>query len=228
MISQTKRLSLALIWILFISCFAYAQSSTYQIGKTAYYTGQYYSTTGLPKVKRSEANKREFLKSKGLTEIPYGYEIDHIVPLHKGGTDDPSNMQLLTIGQHARKTARERASSSTNSWSSPTYQSAPKVSQQPSYPSSSTSIGGRTIYTGKRGGKYYINSNGNKTYIKPKSSSSSSLPTYTSPNVYSPSPSSSSGRTIHTGSRGGRYYINSNGNVSIRPTTYASLRDFQK
>ncbi|OYY56540.1 MAG: hypothetical protein B7Y52_03275 [Sulfurovum sp. 28-43-6] len=25
---------------------------------------------------------------------------------------------------------------------------------------------GRTIYEGKRGGHYYINSNGNKTYIK--------------------------------------------------------------
>lgn len=25
---------------------------------------------------------------------------------------------------------------------------------------------GRTIYTGPRGGKYYINSNGNKTYVK--------------------------------------------------------------
>jgi colicin import membrane protein len=30
----------------------------------------------------------------------------------------------------------------------------------------SSSYGGRTIYTGPRGGKYYINKNGNKTYIK--------------------------------------------------------------
>lgn len=30
----------------------------------------------------------------------------------------------------------------------------------------STTSSGRTIYTGPRGGKYYINSNGNKTYIK--------------------------------------------------------------
>lgn len=28
--------------------------------------------------------------------------------------------------------------------------------------------GSRTIYTGPRGGKYYINSKGNKTYIKRK------------------------------------------------------------
>ena len=32
--------------------------------------------------------------------------------------------------------------------------------------SSGTTSSGRTIYTGPRGGKYYINSNGNKTYIK--------------------------------------------------------------
>ena len=31
---------------------------------------------------------------------------------------------------------------------------------------SSTTSGGRTIYTGPRGGKYYINSHGNKTYVK--------------------------------------------------------------
>jgi colicin import membrane protein len=33
-------------------------------------------------------------------------------------------------------------------------------------PSSSGSTSGRTIYTGPRGGRYYINSHGNKTYIK--------------------------------------------------------------
>jgi len=32
--------------------------------------------------------------------------------------------------------------------------------------SGSSSSSGRTIYTGPRGGKYYINSHGNKTYIK--------------------------------------------------------------
>jgi len=33
---------------------------------------------------------------------------------------------------------------------------------------SSTSSSSRTILTGPRGGKYYINSNGNKTYVKRK------------------------------------------------------------
>ncbi|MDQ6814062.1 MAG: hypothetical protein M3040_10005 [Bacteroidota bacterium] len=29
-----------------------------------------------------------------------------------------------------------------------------------------TDAKGRTVYEGKKGGKYYINKNGNKTYIK--------------------------------------------------------------
>ncbi len=42
-----------------------------------------------------------------------------------------------------------------------------KVVSTPAQKSSSSSTyGGRTIYTGPRGGKYYINSHGNKTYIK--------------------------------------------------------------
>lgn len=40
-----------------------------------------------------------------------------------------------------------------------------KVTSTPSK-SSGTIGSGRTIYTGPRGGKYYINSKGNKTYIK--------------------------------------------------------------
>lgn len=35
-------------------------------------------------------------------------ETDHIVPLHKGGTDDWSNLQSLCHECHARKSAKER------------------------------------------------------------------------------------------------------------------------
>src|SRR5690606_38699179 len=94
---------------LLISVPVFAQS-TYKVGNTEYYYNKTYSTTGKPMVKRSEANKTLFLKSLGYTTTPYGYEIDHIIPLSKGGTDDPSNMQLLTKEQHANKTARERSS----------------------------------------------------------------------------------------------------------------------
>lgn len=154
-----------LLFGFFISSFA---QETYKIGNTEYYYGKKYSTTGSPMVKRSEANKIKFLKSRGYSSTPYGYEIDHIKPLSEGGTNDPSNMQLLTKEQHARKTAAERASRSNSTYSSyPTYKSNSTYSSTNNYystPSSSSS--GKTIYTGKRGGKYYINSNGNKTYIK--------------------------------------------------------------
>lgn len=35
-------------------------------------------------------------------------ETDHIVPLHKGGTDEWSNLQSLCHECHSRKTAREQ------------------------------------------------------------------------------------------------------------------------
>jgi len=37
----------------------------------------------------------KFLKSKGLTHTPKGYQVDHIVPLAKGGADKAENMQLI-------------------------------------------------------------------------------------------------------------------------------------
>lgn len=188
-----------------------AQTDTYKIGNTEYYVGKYYSTTGKPMVKRSEVNKRQFLKNRGYDKVPYGYEVDHIIPLYEGGTDDPSNMQLLTVEQHARKTARERANRSNSSYSSyPKYRSNSTYYSTPSYKSNNTystpsgTYNGKTVYTGKNGGKYYINSNGNKTYIKSNSSKTKSY-------NYS-TPSYNSGKTIHTGPRGGKYYINRNGN----------------
>ncbi|GGG51745.1 HNH endonuclease signature motif containing protein [Bizionia arctica] len=165
--------------------------STYTIGSTEYIYDAYYSTTGMPKVVRSEANKNAFLKSQGYSSTPYGYEIDHIIPLSQGGTDDPRNMQLLTVEQHKIKTARERSQVSQNnsnhiyqvkspnyyststakpiktnytspSYSSPVYNKPSNQRSNYNYSSSPT----RTIYTGPRGGRYYINSNGNKTYVK--------------------------------------------------------------
>jgi hypothetical protein len=47
-------------------------------------------------------------------------------------------------------------------------------------------------YTGPRGGHYYYNGNGNKTYVTPQSTINS--------------------HNVQTGPRGGQYYINSHGN----------------
>jgi len=52
--------------------------------------------------------------------------------------------------QHAKSEVNKKTSTTTSTSSS----------------STSTTNNGRKIYTGSRGGQYYINSNGNKTYIK--------------------------------------------------------------
>ena len=187
--------------------YANAQNNTYIKGGTEYYTNQYYSTTGMPKVKRSQANKNKFLKSKGYYQVPHGYEVDHIIPLSEGGSDTPSNMQLLTIKEHARKTAKERAKR-TNS----TYSTLPKYKSNSTYSIPSKTYNNKTILTGSRGGKYYINSNGNKTYIKSNSSKTKSYNYSYQKHSYSTTPSYNSNKIIHTGSRGGKYYINSKGN----------------
>lgn len=150
---------------------------TYHIGTTEYYHNQAYSTTGYPMVKRSESNKTAFLSARGLSSTPPGYEIDHIRPLSQGGTDDPSNMQLLTIEQHRAKTASERATQTstaikrvplrTTSTAMPRYNSTPTyTSPKPVYTPTSATAPSRVVQTGPRGGTYYINSNGNKTYVK--------------------------------------------------------------
>ncbi len=165
--------------LLISTSITFAQN-TYSIGKTEYYSTQTYSTSGLPKVKRSASNKKAFLESRGYSSTPAGYEIDHIVPLSKGGTDSPYNMQLLTIEQHKSKTAGERSTtttgiprfnSSNSTYKSPSYNTStyniPKTKSYsaPSY-SAPTYSSPKVIQTGSRGGQYYVNSKGNKTYIK--------------------------------------------------------------
>ena len=47
------------------------------------------------RIQRSSSARRRFLKAQGLTRTPAGCQVDHVVPLAKGGADDPANMQLL-------------------------------------------------------------------------------------------------------------------------------------
>jgi len=74
--------------------------------RTQYSGGTYKS--GYAKVERSETAKRQFLRQQGLSRTPPGTHIDHIRPLSQGGSDTPSNMQLLSVEAHHQKTAEER------------------------------------------------------------------------------------------------------------------------
>lgn len=167
-IKQTEKIIFLTSFILGLTFIGYSQE-TYKIGDTEYYYDQYYSTTGKPKVKRSETNKTKFLNSQGYYSTPENYEIDHIIPLSQGGSDSPSNMQLLTVEEHKKKTDREREKAENYNYN---VKSSAKTKSYdytltPSYNYLTPSYNGsRTIHTGSRGGKYYINSNGNKTYVK--------------------------------------------------------------
>lgn len=96
-----------LIILLFLSLNCFAQKEVYTVECTTYYKDICYSHGG-NMVKRSVKNKKLFLKSKGYIKCPKEYEIDHIIPLSRGGTDCPNNMQLLTVQEHRKKTAKER------------------------------------------------------------------------------------------------------------------------
>ena len=86
----------------------YSPPSTYKVGSTTYQSGQYYQT-GYPKVQRSSEVRSEFLSQRGYSSTPTGYEVDHVVPLSRGGADATYNMQLLPTSVHRAKTAQERS-----------------------------------------------------------------------------------------------------------------------
>lgn len=155
------------VFLLLISFVGFTQS-TYIVGNTEYYYDLIYVTTGRPMVKRNATNKRLFLESKGFTELPKGYEIDHIIPLSEGGTDDESNMQLLTISQHKRKTAKERKNRSklsSNIFGFGYYTNL-KNSVSPNSSSYRRDKNGKIIFNDFKGGEYYYNKSGKKKYVK--------------------------------------------------------------
>ena len=85
-----------------------APKQSYKLGTTNYLPGEYYKATGLPKVERSMSIREEFLQLHGYDKVPYGFEVDHIIPLFKGGPDATFNMQLLPKSVHEEKTKEER------------------------------------------------------------------------------------------------------------------------
>lgn len=42
-----------------------------------------------------------------LTNYPDGFQLDHRIPLHKGGKDEDANLQVLHIECHDKKTMKD-------------------------------------------------------------------------------------------------------------------------
>ncbi len=59
------------------------------------------------KIKRSYTVKKEFMRKTGYPNGRTGYEIDHKVPLNRGGPDTTHNMQWITPEEHKIKTRIE-------------------------------------------------------------------------------------------------------------------------
>jgi hypothetical protein len=82
-------------------------------GHRTYTTHYYGERDARGRFKRSTRAKDVFMRehpcpSTGKTSGPCpGYVIDHVVPLKRGGADDPSNMQWQTTSESKAKDATE-------------------------------------------------------------------------------------------------------------------------
>ncbi len=142
------------------------------------------------------------------------------------------------MNSNGNKTYVSKSSSSANKPASPSRSVTSAAFRKPvstadHFSDRSLGVDSRTLHTGARGGTYFINGNGNRSYVSTSSSSSgySVRPAAAAfvPQAFSGGSSSTSsyvggssrtgsgsgvsgGRTLHTGPRGGTYYINGNGN----------------
>lgn len=70
--------------------------------------GSYNATVGVQRdikgrIKRSSAARKAFMRKTGYPHGRPGYVIDHIIPLKRGGSDTPDNMQWQTIEEAKAK-----------------------------------------------------------------------------------------------------------------------------
>lgn len=60
-----------------------------------------------PHFQRKESTKQHWLDVHGYKKVPPGKELDHKVPLSKGGPDTLRNLHLIKKSSHQVKTGRE-------------------------------------------------------------------------------------------------------------------------
>lgn len=61
------------------------------------------------RIRERDEGQCQQCKREGSAHIRIGAEVDHIVPLWKGGSDDDSNKELLCDEHHLAKSRREAA-----------------------------------------------------------------------------------------------------------------------
>lgn len=126
------------IAFLFTTAFMFAQSSVYVSG---------------------------YMKSNGTYVQPHYRSVPNNTVYDNYSTKGNINPYTGSVGTKSIYSSYSIPSYSATSYSVPTY-SAPRYSMPSySYPNV-TSYNVKSIYTGPRGGQYYINSNGNKTYVR--------------------------------------------------------------
>jgi len=93
----------------------YCSSECYDFGRRKYKTKEELAEATRKKVREVSANYRASVKNqtppdadrKAIREFydncPIGYEVDHIIPISKGGLHTLSNLQYLTITENRRK-----------------------------------------------------------------------------------------------------------------------------
>lgn len=119
------------------------------------------------KIKRSKKAKNEFKAlnpcpaTQKYSEFCPDYVIDHINPLACGGADSPENMQWQTVSDGKLKDKWERhdcASQVISQFSSTIFLRQINTAIVKNSP--------KTVYTGKRGGRYIFTKQGKKRYLK--------------------------------------------------------------
>jgi len=87
------------------------RSSSHHYSSSGHHTSRYaqgVERDSHGRIKRSESARRAFERETGYPHGRPGYVVDHIVPLSKGGADDPSNMQWQTTQEAKAKDKTER------------------------------------------------------------------------------------------------------------------------